>query len=74
MNKKKKISILGDDPSMMSDAQREAVQKDLEDQRMDTVKKLEELTAALSKKVKGNVLRQRKTGKLGHRPNDTLEN
>lgn len=73
MNKNKKMSILGEDPSMMSDAQRDAMQKDLEDQRMDTVKKLEELTSAISAKVKGKVLRKRKTGKLGRRPNDTVE-
>ncbi len=73
MNKNKKMSILGDDPSMMSDAQREAMQKDLEEQRMDTVKRIEDLLSQISKKVRGKALRTKTPKKLGRRPNDTIE-
>lgn len=73
MNKKKETGMPAEDLRAMSDAQRDAIKADLEKQRMNTVRGIEELLCDISKKRKGKSLRMKNPKKLGTRPNDTVE-
>ena len=59
--------------SMLTEAQRQAKQRDLEKQRLEITKEIEKLLVDISKLKKGRSLRMKNPRKLGRRPNDTVE-
>ncbi len=73
MNKKKKTGAFGNGIFVASAAQRDAMQSDMEGRRMETVREIERILSEISKKKKGKSLRMKNSGKLGSRPNDTVE-
>ncbi len=73
MNKKQEKGIPREKLESMTVAQRQAMQRDVEKERLHVVKEIESLLADISKQKKGRSWSMRNPKKLGHRPNDTLE-
>ena len=73
MKKNQDAGIPKADLSMMTEAQREAMQRNLEKDRLETVKGIENVLSELSKKKKGKSFAMKNPKKLGKRPNDTVE-
>ena len=73
MNTKQEKGIPQDKLATMTVAQRQAAQRDAERERLRVVKEIESLLADISKKKKGKSFKLRNPKRLGHRPNDTIE-
>ena len=73
MNTKQENGISQEKLASMTVAQRQAAQRDAERERLRIVKDMESLLADISKKKKGRSFKMRNPKKLGHRPNDTIE-
>lgn len=73
MNTKQEKGVPQDKLASMTVAQRQAAQRDAERERLHVVKEIESLLADISKKKKGRSFKMRNLKKLGHRPNDTIE-
>ena len=59
--------------SLLTEAQRQAKQRDLEKQRLEITREIEKLLVDISKLKKGKSLRMKNPRKLGRRPNDTVD-
>ena len=59
--------------SLLTEAQRQQKQRDLEKQRLEITREIENLLGDISKLKKGRSLRMKHLRKLGHRPNDTVD-
>jgi hypothetical protein len=73
MNTKQEKGIPQEKLASMTVAQRQAAQRDAERERLHIVKEMESLLADISKKKKGRSFKMRNPKRLGHRPNDTVE-
>ena len=59
--------------SLLTEAQRQQKQRDLEKQRLEITREIEKVLGDISKLKKGRSLRRKHPRKLGHRPNDVLD-
>ena len=59
--------------SLLTEAQRQQKQRDLEKQRLEITREIEKVLGDISKLKKGRSLRMKHPRKLGHRPNDVLD-
>ena len=59
--------------SLLTEAQRQTKQRDLEKQRLEITREIEKLLVDISKVKKGKSLRMKHPRKLGRRPNDTVD-
>ena len=70
---KKKKENAKQELSLLTEAQRQAKQRDLEKQRLEITREIEKLLVDISKLKKGKSLRMKNPRKLGRRPNDTVD-
>ena len=61
------------DLSLLTEAERQAKQRDLEKQRLHITREIESLMRDISKLKKGKSLRMKSPRKLGRRPNDVVD-
>ena len=59
--------------TLLTEAQRQTKQRDLEKQRLEITKEIEALMVDISRVKKGKSLRMKNPRKLGHRPNDVVD-
>ena len=69
----KKKENANQDLSLLTEAERQAKQRDLEKQRLHITREIESLMKDISKLKKGKSLRMKSPRKLGRRPNDVVD-